>query len=239
MDWSTWTDEEVQPPVVPNQAEISEKARGRLLWFSTFWALVLTCQIRKRTHISVSLSLSLSPGVVYLERGVAACVAVESKSRIAVSNGVDRESECQAGSFLKVADEDENMLFGGTLASRCCTCRWWHLSKELQLESICQMGRKHGHNLEPYIKKNHKLSIYIHLSIHDASWQLHHRKILPNRKSIATVATNRAPQPRQVLEASNRLNRGPLTPPWWMVSTLWVRRFSGTTVEMSWDGPVS
>ena len=45
MDWSTWTDEEVQPPVVPNQAEISEKARGRLLWFSTSWApeLASTC----------------------------------------------------------------------------------------------------------------------------------------------------------------------------------------------------
>lgn len=165
MDWSTWTDEEVQSPVVPNQAEISEKARGRLLGFSTSWALVLTCQIRKRTHISVSLSLS--PGVVYLERGVAACVAVESKSRIAVSNGVDRESECQAGSFLKVADEDENMLLGGMLASRCCTCRWWHLSKELQLQSICQMGRKHGHNLEPYIN-NFKLSIYIRL------YMMHH-----------------------------------------------------------------
>lgn len=99
MDWSTWTDKEVQPPVVPNQAEISEKARGRLLWFSTSWALVLTCQIRKRTHIS--LPLSLSPGVVYFERGVATRVAVESKSRIGVSNGVDRESECQAGSFWR------------------------------------------------------------------------------------------------------------------------------------------
>ena len=184
MDWSTWTDEEVQPPVVPNQAEISEKARGRLLWFSTSWALVLTCQIRKRTHISV-----LSPGVVYLERGVAACVAVESKSRIGVSNGVDRESECQAGSFLKVADEDENMLFGGTLASRCCTCRWWHLSKELQLQSICQMGRKYGHNhvtilfLKSYINSiisYQYTSIRLYMIHHDS---YSHRKILPNRKS--------------------------------------------------------
>ena len=102
MDWSTWTDEEVQPPVVPNQAEISEKARGRLLWFSTFWALVLTCQIRKRTHISVSLSLSLSRQVLSILNEVWLHASLLSPSRESLFRTVWIESlSVKLGAFWR------------------------------------------------------------------------------------------------------------------------------------------
>ena len=89
---------------MPNQAEISEKARGRLLGFFTSWApeFASTCP-------AFSQVLSILNEVW------------RHAWRIGVATGVNRE--CQAGSFLKVADEDENMLLGGMLASRCCTCR--------------------------------------------------------------------------------------------------------------------
>ena len=93
-------------------------------------------------------------------------VAVESKSRIGVSTGVDSE----AGSFLKVADEDENMLLGGMLASRCCACDGDTLSIFQKSSKYNQSGNWGGNMVTIlFLISNIKYNVRVYTIHHDST----------------------------------------------------------------------